>query len=252
MGIANRAFPFFAAIDDVFAKSCSPTVSLVIWGILGGVVSMFLYRALSPQDRIAQCKTELASLRRKLSGFEGEFAQILPLLRNQLSLSLNHVSLTVWPACVASIPMLFLLAWLSVERSYTSPLPETSVVVETYPTIVEMTWSAKNESLGAGKWRLIWPPIDRVVAHAEGGDERIVIPNGLSMPSVHKHQWWNALIGNPAGYIPDSTSIDRLYFKLTPAQYLGFGPAWMRGWEFTFFSALLLTSIVMKLVFRIK
>jgi len=251
MGIANRAFPFFSAIDAFFARLCSPTIGLILWGILSGVLSMFLYRLLSPQVRISQCKTELTTLRRTLSGFEGEFAQVLPLLRTQIILSLKHVLLTTWPACLASIPVLFLMAWLSVERSYVSPLPETSVAVEAYPTITEMTWSTKNKSLAAGKWSLMWPPIDRVVAHAEGNHAQIVIPNALSMPGIHKRQWWNALIGNPAGYIPDSASINRLHFELAPAHYLRFGPSWMRGWEFTFFSVLVLTSIVMKSVFRI-
>ena len=251
MGIANRAFPFFSAIDAFFVKLLSPTISLVLWGILGGAISMLLYKFLSSQERIMQCKKDLAAVRRELSGFEGDFIQILPLLKNQISLSLKHVALTMWPACLASGPLFFLLAWLSVEQSHVPPQPDAWIVVEAQPASIEVTWSTEYKRFDPGKWRIAWPTFDRIAAHAAGAEERIIIPNKLSLPIIHKRQWWNTLIGNPAGYIPNSASIDRLHFQLAPAHYINFGLSWMRGWEFTFFTVLVLTSIVMKYVFRL-
>ena len=252
MGFANRAFPFFSSVDGFLANVFSPTACLVIWGIMLGVVSMVLYRFLSSQQRIAQCKNRLTKVRQEISGFEGDFAEVLPLLGNQLSLSFKHVALTMWPASVASIPLLFLLAWFGVERSYMTPLPGEPIDVEASPATIAVTWSVDAETLGTGKSRVVWPPGDRLVAHVEGDEESILVPIEMAMPVIHKRKWWNALIGNPAGYIPDGTSIDKLHFMLTPTRFLPIGPAWMRGWELTFFSALVLTSILIKVVFRIN
>ena len=40
-------------------------------------------------------------------------------------------------------------------------------------------------------------------------------------------------------------------FELTPINYLSFGPAWVRGWEFTYFVILILCSFGIKVAFRI-
>ena len=252
MWFMNRAFLFFSAVDNFFAKAFSPVINLILWGILGGILSMSLYQFLSSQKNIAECKIRLRNLRKEVFQFEGKFREILPLLRMQILLPLKQFLLVLWPTCVASIPLLFLFFWLNTERSYIAPWPETSIIVKAYPTTLDLEWSIGSELLNPGIWKLAWPSSDNFVVHIKSDKEKIVIPTTISTPTIYKYQWWNSIMNNPSGYIPSSSSLDKLYFMLTPIQIHSIGPIWTRSWEFIFFSTLMLTSILIKIAFKIN
>jgi hypothetical protein len=73
----------------------------------------------------------------------------------------------------------------------------------------------------------------------------------VAVPMLHKHQWWNVLIGNPAGYLPDQLGVKRVDLDLPPKVYLPFGPTWLHGWEAVFFAGLFVTALAIKIGFRI-
>ena len=77
------------------------------------------------------------------------------------------------------------------------------------------------------------------------------IPWSAPIPTIDKRHWWNFLIGNPAGYLPDDAGIERIELDLSPNEYLPFGPAWLRAWYGVFFAALLASSLALKLWARI-
>jgi hypothetical protein len=64
--------------------------------------------------------------------------------------------------------------------------------------------------------------------------------------------WWNRLIGNPLGYLPDDGPVERIDIDLPPRHVLSVGPEWVRTWLMPFFGALLVTSLLIKIVFRIR
>jgi hypothetical protein len=78
------------------------------------------------------------------------------------------------------------------------------------------------------------------------------VPLPVPVPTVHKRQWWNALFGNPAGYLPGNARVERVEIDLPPKQVLAFGPSWLRSWEFVYLTVLLVSSIVIKIAFKIK
>ena len=79
------------------------------------------------------------------------------------------------------------------------------------------------------------------------GDIALAAP----VPTIHKKQWWNRLIGNPLGYLPADSDIDAIEIALPERDYLGFGPSWLRPWYVLFFTILVVGSLAIKMAFRI-
>ena len=42
------------------------------------------------------------------------------------------------------------------------------------------------------------------------------IPWAAPIATIHKRQWWNVLVGNPAGYLPDDAGVERIEPELAP------------------------------------
>ena len=72
------------------------------------------------------------------------------------------------------------------------------------------------------------------------------------VPTIHKREWWNLLLGNRAGYLPDNSQLERLDLDLPPKQYLSVGPDWLKVWHVPFFGVLLLASLAIKVAARIE
>ncbi len=73
------------------------------------------------------------------------------------------------------------------------------------------------------------------------------LPPQAPTPVLHKRQWWNALIANPAGYLPEDAPVESLRLGLPSHEILPLGPDWMRGWLFTYFVLLIDASLGFKL-----
>ena len=52
MGLFDWPAPAFTTLDDLMGDAIGPFGRVLIWGLLCAVVSMVLYRVLSPQTRI--------------------------------------------------------------------------------------------------------------------------------------------------------------------------------------------------------
>ena len=77
------------------------------------------------------------------------------------------------------------------------------------------------------------------------------VPLARPVPVVEKRHWWNALIGNPAGYLPEAGPVERIELSLPAVEVLPFGPSWLRGWEVLFFTLLVAFSLIIKKVGKI-
>lgn len=239
MGLLDLPAPVFAWVDAMIGGGLPPTARLILWGVVGGIVSMALYWALSPQARIERNRTAAAEARRALDAYDGEFAGAMPLIGGMLRLSLKQIGLVFWPALAASLPVLCLIVWVSTAYGNSFPPPDAAVDVRTTPAELQGRWVGGAE-----------PPPRIVVADGSG---RTVEEFALQAPvgTLHKRVWWNALIGNPAGYLPAEGPVERVEIDLPQREYLPFGPTWLRGWEAMFFVVLVASSVAVKLGFRI-
>lgn len=241
MGLLDIPAPLFAWLDRSLEGVLPTTARLVLWGVVAAVLSMALYWRLSPQRGIAAVRTKAAAARRALDAYDGDFADAWPLLRAALGLALKQVGLVIGPALLASLPALCLIVWLSNAYGHSFPPPGAGVEVRAVPQQFQARWRG-----GDGRQRpgiLVTDSAGRAVGE---------IPLSAPVPTLHKRQWWNVLIGNPAGYLSDESGPDRVEIDLPSPDYLSFGPAWMRGWETVFFSTLLVGSLLIKIVFRIE
>jgi len=249
MGIFDLPAPLLGWVDAGLGLIAPPTLRLIVWGLIAGVGSMALYWLLSPQEQIAGAKRAAARARQALDAHDGEFADAWPLIRDLLGNALRQLRLVLWPAVVASAPAICLLAWLSSTYGYGFPSPPEAVGIKTSPEqlraeLVPPMWSPLAAPAPAGTTH-------RIVLADQSGNVVSTIPLAVPITTIDKRHWWNLLIGNPAGYLPDDAGVERIQLDLPAEQYLPFGPLWLRAWYGVFFAALLASSLAIKLWARI-
>lgn len=249
MGLFDLPAPLFAWVDAKLAGMLPETARLVLWGVVGAVVSMGLYRFLSPQRRIAEGKQALVRARQRLDAYDGEMDGAWPLIRGLLGTAFAQVGRVGGPAVLASLPLLALLAWVSTAYGYDYPVPGGRPAIEVSPSGMRGEWVGSGGE-GAGAAGADAVPRVRVSALEQGPVADV--PLTAPVPVVHKRQWWNALLGNPLGYLPNDALVERIRIALPKKQYATFGPAWARGWELTFFTALVIVSLGLKWIARIE
>jgi hypothetical protein len=237
MGLLDLPAPLFAAFDRLMGAALPPIARLAVWALIGAVVSMELYKLLSPQARIAELRTELETAQRKVSGFDGEFAEAWPLIRRMLSLALKRIGVILPGTVIASLPVLALIIWLDTAYGHAFPPAGAPVAVD-----VAKPFTAKWQDGGAEPHALVF-----------NGDQMVVDQAiAAAVPVVSKRHWWNMLIGNPAGYLDREAPVDDIAMVLPARQLVAFGPAWARGWEPVFFAAIILFAFALKRVRRIE
>ncbi len=241
MGLMDLPAPLFSWVDAGMAP-LPPYLRLVIWGIVAGAATMWLYRAVSPQASIARSKQDQAAMRRRLDEFEGDIGEAWPLIAKLLRLSFGQLGRVLLPTLVAALPVLCLVVWISTAYGYVFPTSDVPVV------------TASPKGLEA-RWRLPVGPgsSSPVILVRDPDHERasqVVV--GAPVPVIGRWQWWNAVVGNPAGYLPSDGPADRLDIELPERRILDVGPSWMRGWEFTFFASLGVVSLLLRRILGIQ
>lgn len=245
MGFFDLPAPLFAWVDQVMSAFASPTLRLIFWGLVGAVLSMGLYWMFSPQGKLSDIKARALAARRDLNAFDGDFEDAWPLMRSMLGLSLRQLAMTTLPALLASIPVLALIVWLGTAYGYRLPTEGGVIGVQATPDV-----EASAELRTADNASPENPP--RLVVTGTAGEVISDISLAAPVPTIHKKQWWNTLIGNPLGYLPDDSEIEAIAFDLPEKEYLGFGPGWLRPWYVLFFTILVLGSLAIKMLWRIE
>jgi len=237
-------------------------LALAFWALVSAVATMWVYRRFSNQEKLAALKPQVKAVQKKLSNYDGEFSGLKPLIMENFRLSGRHILLALGPALLAGVPVLFVLVWIS--NAYGLRMPEAGAAVEvraiTDANAAAEAWRWRgtdadrlepDEQPGV-RWRIHWPEGGSPAALATADGELIVeLPPAHATPVLHKRQWWNALIGNPAGYLDADNPAGAIYLGLPKKQMLPFGPDWMRGWEFLYFVLLVAGSLGLKFLWRI-
>jgi hypothetical protein len=238
VGLLDLPAPLFQWIDG-FLTDVPALLRLILWGTVGGALSMWLYGVISPQATIARSKREQLEARRSLDGFDGEFADAWPMIRRLLGLSLGHVGRVIGPALLAALPVVCLLVWISTAYGYHLPSGN-APAVKVHPSPLTGTWINGTSR-------------DPRVVIDDGTHGTVAeVPVAAPVPVIEKRHWWNVLIGNPAGYLNDAGPAERLVIALPRREVVGVGPDWLRGWEAPFFVAVLVVSLALKRILRLE
>lgn len=252
MGLFDLPAPILGAIDGVLAMALPPVLRLVIWGILAGWLTMVVYRRLSNQKKIGELKAQQKIQQKTIAEFDGEFEELMPLIRHTLALGFKQLGLALGPALLATVPILFIVIWVAGEFGYETPDAGSEVFLTVEPAGSEIHWSATSEvKISENGWAINWPAEGQSLTMTDGRQPLLVLPLEHNIPIIHKQKWWNLLMANPLGYLPEDGKTDVIHINLPEQIFIGSGPGWMRGWMFSFFGTFLLSSVAFKLLLRI-
>lgn len=253
MGLFDLPAPLLASIDQLLAFVLPDFFRLILWGVLCGWLTMLVYRRLSRQEAIAELKAQQKVQQEAITRFDGEFDELMPLIRRTFSLGFRQLGLSLGPALLATIPVLFIVAWVATAFVYQQPQPGADIEVTAEPGTGNMRWSVNASARPKENgWQIQWPPAAETISLSDQETTLLELSDTELHGVIHKRKWWNWLIANPAGYIPANSATDSVDIALPTRQFLSFGPGWMRGSLFVFFSAFLLASIAFKFLMRIE
>ena len=250
MGLFDIPSPVYSAIDSLLAFL--PLYGrLLIWAVFTGVISMILYWACSAQDKVEAATQRAIAARRNMAGYEGtEMNEMLPLAKESLAASGKHFLIVLGPAVLSSLPALTLIVWVSNHFSYELPAAGTPIAISSAPADLANKLTPANDE--SGNATIAWPAADQPAELSLGGGETLVtLPLAAAVPIVHQRYWWNILIGNPNGYLPEDSGVTEIQFALPRLVYLDIGPEWVRTWELSYFLLLILVSLGIKVAFKI-
>lgn len=224
----------FGAVDGLMAGLPS-LARLIVWALLASAVSMAAYRFTSPQLALQRIRSRRTEVQERLKGYDGAMADAMPLIGESLRLAFAQLFRVLAPTALAAAPVLALLVWLDMAYGYHYPATGQQVAVATEPAGVP----ARLERDGDG-WAVV-----------VGDGAGLRVPLALPVPGLHQFQWWNAIVANPAGYLPEGAPVELVVLDLPTRQHLTIGPDWMRAWYVPFIAVLFAASLALKLGFRI-
>lgn len=99
----------FSTVDSVL--SFAPAwVRLCIWGIPTGVLAMWVYGILSPQDKLKAVQEELSAARKEMNAYSGTDPKVVVrLTKRSLGLAFQQVGIVFLPTMIAAAPVFLIL-----------------------------------------------------------------------------------------------------------------------------------------------
>ncbi len=252
MGLFDLPAPVFGAIDGMLAMALPALLRLAVWAILAGWITMWVYGRFSNQEKIRTLKTRQKQQQNAIAGFDGEFSQLMPLIRDALALGFRQLGLSLGPALLATVPVVFIIVWVSGEYGYELPPAGSEILVVAEPAGGEISWSpAPDARRHENGWLVKWPAQGQSLTISEAGRALLTLPPDHAVAVIHKKRWWNLLMANPLGYLPQDGHTDSVHLALPEVVLIGAGPVWIRGWMFSFFGIFLLSSIAFRQLLRL-
>lgn len=240
MGLLDLPHGLLARLDRAAGDLLPPLARILLWALLAALLTMELYRLLSPQERLATIKRQSREARQRLNAYAGTFAEAGPLINRVLTLALRHIRLVVPATLGTALPLLVLVVYLHTTYSYRFPEPgETAAITVSEPGY-------------RGHWQTPRTGEGRALVTDRSGAVVVDVAPRAPVPELAKWQYWNLLLGNPAGYLPAGAPIDHLMMQLPRRELLSSGPDWLRGWAPGFFLSMFLFALTFKMVRRIE
>lgn len=242
MGLLDLPSALVDWSDGAMAEAVPLPLRILIWGVISALLSMEIYRLLSPQHRIARIRRELRDAQQDMASYDGPAEGIWPLISKVLSLACRRLLLVFPATLVAAVPVLAVILWLDSAHAYRLPGPGEAFQVRASDPAYSGTLLPTGD---------VATPAKALLADSSGQPVARV-PVARPVPVIHKHRPWNLLLGNPAGYLPENSPVDSISFDLPRLELFGFGPPWLRGWEPLFFFTVFAAALTLKLVRRIE
>jgi hypothetical protein len=247
MALSDVVFPLLNAIDGGLGF-LPPLFRVCLWGVVCGIGSMLIYRWLSPQQRIAATNAEIRTTRVELRAASEDLRRSLALSGRQLLLSLRVLRLALGGTVAAGVPVLFVLFWLAGAFGNALPAAGATVAVERAPADAPLVVNGRAVAdPAAGAPTIRWPAEGDALRIDDGTAtlfDRSVSTAGFAV--LHQFRWWNLLVRNPWGYLPESSTLTRITFQFERRRLVQGVPLWLSTWELPFFASLIAASLALR------
>ena len=250
--------PVLSWVDGFLSSSLAlaPVWRIAFFAALGSVASMALFKGSSNQVELADLKQQIRTVQKSLAGSQQESGELREIIQRNLKLTGRQLWLSFWPALLASIPLLFLLAFSSNQFGVERPSPDFRVYVmprDFQGSPSEFEWRGVNAQWDARKKAWTFHQLDagQSASLMLGSQEQLSLPTSVPTSVLHHKRWWNYLFANPAGYLDANVDIGLIEFNTPQQVIINWGPEWMRGWLFAFMLFLILFSVAIKVVWKI-
>ena len=253
MGLLDLPTPVLGFIDGLI-DFLPAWIRLTFWALASSALTMWMYKKFSKQEDLGALKAEIKKTQEELAFYDGEISGLWPLIGKSMKLSFRNMGMTLVPALWASIPVLFVMVFIYKTFGYYFPEADTEVQLKPYEVSLDTELEVDSRGSFANSRGFIvrWPAEGQSVAITDqNGADVLSVPLDVPMPVIHKKQWWNWLLGNPAGYLDDNAPVEGVEVDLPWMEFIPGGPSWVRGWEFLYFMVLIAGSIFIKVAFRI-
>ncbi len=257
-GLLDIASPLFNWLDQTILGWLPVWARVILWSAAASFLSMGIYRFTSRQEALDEVKSQVLDTRTQLQGFDGEFKELWPILKQNLGLAGRQLWLTFVPAMIASLPVLFILAWMANAFDAETPVAGTMVPVTVATTdgapLPPLSWQGEGKATetAPGAWEVSWPAAGGSMALV-GADATPVLqlPTAVPVRAVAQWAWWNSLIGNPGGYLATPGDLAVAHIGLPQPTVFPFGPDWLRGWLPAMLVVLMGLSLFLKFYWRL-
>ena len=108
-------FTLFDSIDSLLFVS--EFWRVVIWATLAGAGSMYLYRLISPQEKLQAIQNDVKTAQKVMADYKGDLAGMWPLIGHNLKLALKRVGISFMPSLIAGLPMILFIVCLDHQHS---------------------------------------------------------------------------------------------------------------------------------------
>lgn len=240
MGLLDIPAPMLSWTDQQLSGTFPDFARVVLWAALTAALSMAIYWLISPQRRLGRLAIEEQSLKEQLNDDAADWSEGVASARQLLRLALLRLALVLPPTIIAALPVVSVMAWLHTHYAYNMPAPSDTVDVRVVPPLAHGGVVAPDDA----------PP--RVEVRDNRDQLLQAVPLFAAVPVLHKRLWWNALIGNPMGYLRDDAPVERIEIDLPEKLYLPVGPLWLRTWHTPFLVTLLVSSLMLRFLFRVR
>jgi hypothetical protein len=251
----SNFFPAILAVDSWWASSLPLIFRIALWGVLAGVLAMGLYAIISNQKTIANLKKQARDLRgQMMDPSQEDYSVFLSLAKKNIKVSLKLLGVVLGPVFIAALPVIVLAAWIDSYHGYSRATTNKAIEMIIFPSDINIVSRPNDLIKKNGDKIFVSPSSNRSDPISFYVENQLVFKGNIFSkpdPFISKKKWWHYFFASDIGYLSQTSPIEEIHFAFPKNSIHKALPDWISGWEWTFFIAIFLVSLPIKIIFKI-